>query len=134
MTAHISGAIFDLDGLLVDTESVYDRVIQMYAQKMAGAPLPDDVFRTMRARMFGRKPEDSAALLHDTLGLSQEVPASHYLEWRRPILDRVFPGTDLLPGASRLVDHLVKHNVPIAIATSSQRRMVELKLQRHPQV
>lgn len=134
MSKHVTAVAFDLDGLMVDTEKVYDRVIQAYAQKMTGQPIAEDTFQNMRARMFGRKPEDAARLLHETLKLDSSIPPEDYLEWRKPILDEEFPKVDLLPGAARLVQHLASSKVPIAIATSSQRWMIELKLQRHPEV
>ena len=36
-----------------------------------------------------------------------------------------------LPGAERLIRHLAKHNVPIAIATSSSYDSVQRKIENH---
>jgi len=41
--------------------------------------------------------------------------------------DALWPTVTLLPGALKLVHHLKKHNVPIAVATSSSRRNYDLK-------
>lgn len=41
--------------------------------------------------------------------------------------DALWPTVTLLPGVQRLVHHLKKHNVPMAIATSSRRRNYDLK-------
>ena len=48
--------------------------------------------------------------------------------------DSRFPHVKMLPGARRLLDHLASHNVPLAIATSSSRASLQLKLQKHGDV
>jgi pseudouridine-5'-monophosphatase len=40
---------------------------------------------------------------------------------------KVFPKVSLLPGVQKLLDHLKKHKVPMAIASSSKRTSFELK-------
>ena len=41
--------------------------------------------------------------------------------------DALWPTVTLLPGAHKLVHHLKKHNIPIAVATSSSRKNYDLK-------
>ena len=41
--------------------------------------------------------------------------------------DALWPTVTLLPGAQKLVHHLKKHNIPMAVATSSSRRNYDLK-------
>ena len=43
----------------------------------------------------------------------------------------MFKECDLMPGALRLLKHLKKHNIPMAIATSSHRRHFDLKTTKH---
>ena len=50
-----------------------------------------------------------------------------YLEQRARMQDALWPTVTLLPGALKLVNHLKKHNIPIAVATSSSRRSYDLK-------
>lgn len=51
----------------------------------------------------------------------------YYLQARRELQDQRWPSVQPLPGALKLVQHLHKHGVPIALATGSQRRNFELK-------
>jgi hypothetical protein len=46
--------------------------------------------------------------------------------------DELFLAVEPLPGAIKLVHHLKKHRIPMAIATSSQRRNFELKTKHLP--
>lgn len=128
---NIKAAIFDVDGLLLDTEGIFDRVIQQYAVQMTGRTMPEDAFREMRVKMYGRKKEDVAQLLHDTLRLGTKIAPDHYLEWRRHVLLPLLIEAELLPGAERLVKHLHDNGVPMAVATSSTREDYDLKTSRH---
>jgi pseudouridine-5'-monophosphatase len=47
------------------------------------------------------------------------------------MLDELFPETEPMPGAVRLSRHLYRHGIPMAVATSSDRRHFELKITRH---
>ncbi|KAG9120572.1 hypothetical protein FRC07_003882 [Ceratobasidium sp. 392] len=50
-----------------------------------------------------------------------------YIAQRRVTQDLAWPTVALLPGAHKLIAHLVEHKVPVALATGSQRRNFELK-------
>ena len=51
----------------------------------------------------------------------------HYLEQRRAGQDALWPTVQPLPGVLKLVQHLHRHKIPIAVATGSQRRNYEQK-------
>ena len=59
------------------------------------------------------------------------MKAEDFVEERERMLDRLFPETDLLPGVERLLTHLHRHGVPMAVATGSHRRHYDLKTTRH---
>lgn len=50
-----------------------------------------------------------------------------FLRERNRVQDTLWPTVPLLPGIRKLVHHLKKHNVPMAVATSSRRRNFEKK-------
>ncbi|KAL6422110.1 hypothetical protein ACFW04_010871 [Cataglyphis niger] len=47
-----------------------------------------------------------------------------------PIYREIFPQSNLMPGAERLLLHLKKNNVPLALATSSSKTSSDLKTQK----
>ncbi|NLV30037.1 MAG: HAD-IA family hydrolase [Acidobacteria bacterium] len=124
MIQRIEYVIFDNDGLLLDTEPFYTRAHGAVAARFG------KVFDwTVKSRMIGLRAEDSARVVIEGLGLPLSVP--EYLEARQGMLDELFPQTEPMPGAVRLSRHLHRHGIPMAVATSSDRRHFELKITRH---
>ncbi|KIK09805.1 hypothetical protein K443DRAFT_671129 [Laccaria amethystina LaAM-08-1] len=82
----------------------------------------------MKAGCMG-KPEKEAAL--HLLSFFPDIPLdmATYLSERNTLQDKLWPAVPLLPGVRKLVLHLKKHNIPIAIATGSRRRNFEMKTQ-----
>lgn len=129
-TERVVAAIWDLDGLMVDTESVFDEVFQDYAVARTGKRMPEAEFRAMRARMFGGKAIESARILHEALGLSD--PPEEHLRWREAYdLAALFrERAAVLPGVRTVLAALQRRGVPQALATSSSRDLLEAKLAR----
>nr|GAT46901.1 predicted protein [Mycena chlorophos] len=121
--AKIEYVLFDMDGLLLDTESIYTKVTNTIL-----APYGKEMTWEIKAGCMG-KPELPAAqhLIASFPDLPESFTAEAYLVERNRLQDTFWPSTTFLPGAKRLLFHLAKHNVPIAVATSSKRRNYELK-------
>lgn len=121
----ISHVLFDMDGLLLDTEIVYTDATQKIVGQFG------KVFDwSIKSNMIGRPSTESAQYLVDTLSLP--ISAEDYLQQRDVLMRKAFPSCQPLPGAKRLVEHLSAHEVPIAVATSSSRDLFEVKTQNHP--
>lgn len=123
MTA-IRCVLYDMDGLLLDTEGFYTEVTQRIVGRFGRT-----FDWSLKSRMIGRPAIESARLLVETL----DVPLApeEYLEERETLLEQLFPDSRALPGAERLTRHLHAHGVGQAVATSSSRRLFELKTSRH---
>ena len=120
----VTGVIYDMDGLLLDTESFYTRVSQTIAARYG------KVYDwSLKSRMMGQRAADSAKLFTESLNLP--ITPEEYLAVRTPMLEELFPQAEPMPGAFRLTQHLHHHAVPQAVATSSNRRHFELKSSRH---
>ncbi|KAL1942827.1 hypothetical protein VTO73DRAFT_5067 [Trametes versicolor] len=119
----IEYVIFDMDGLLIDSERVYTDVTNELL-----APYGKEMTWDIKAGLMG-KPERDAAL--HLLSFFPDLPPSftldYYLDARRTLQDQRWPSVQPLPGALKLVQHLAAHGVPIALATGSQRRNFEQK-------
>jgi len=80
------------------------------------------------------RPEREAAqhLLSNFPGIA--LTYEFYLSERNRRQDMLWPTVQLLPGVRKLVFHLHKHNIPIAVATSSRRRNYNMKTGHIPDV
>lgn len=113
--------VFDLDGLLVDSEDAWGvaerRVVEDY-----GKPWDEGV----RALLLGRGPQEAATVLAEFLGaddpreVSRRMLTAAVAEFQRGIAAR--------PGARELVEALRERGVPLGVATNSRRVIAELSL------
>jgi pseudouridine 5'-phosphatase len=116
----ITHVIFDMDGVLLDTEPIYHEVTEGILQRF-GKTFDFSV----RSRMMGRPALDSAKILIEATKIP--MTPSEYLETRDPLQNERFKTCKLLPGVLRLVQHLEQHRIPIAVATSSSRLPFQYK-------
>ena len=120
----VTHVIYDMDGLLLDTEPFYTEVTQAIVGRYG-----QTFDWTVKSRMIGKKASDSARILVDALQLP--ITPEDYLRERESMLATLFPAAQPLPGARRLTMHLARHSVPQAVASSSHRRDFELKITEH---
>ncbi|KAI5405070.1 DL-glycerol-3-phosphatase [Lathyrus oleraceus] len=122
----ITHVVFDMDGLLLDTEKFYTEV-----QEIILARYNKTFEWSLKAKMMGMKAIEAAKVFVEETGISDSLSAEQFLVEREEMLRSLFPTSELLPGVSRLLKHLHAKGVPIAVATGSHRRHFELKTQRH---
>ncbi|KAH7908741.1 HAD-like protein [Hygrophoropsis aurantiaca] len=140
----IEYVLFDMDGLLLATESVYTEVTNEIL-----APYGKTMTPSIKAGLMGKLEKDSVQHLFVSLSPSNQsrqfdklrlespnpgVPdltADGYLKAREPKQDERWPTVQLMPGARRLLTHLKQQGIPIALATASSRRNFGLKTKNH---
>lgn len=117
--------IFDLDGLMIDSEWIH-RAGWQAACMMRELVFPDAVF----LQICGVNPRDSEAIVLAALG--EEFPYWDIRAERNENVRQFMEqhGIDVKPGAVELVDFLARHEVPWALATSSESKDAEWKLER----
>ncbi len=120
----ITHVIYDMDGLLLDTEPLYTQVTEKIVARYGKT-----FDWSLKAQMIGKKSIDASRLLVKELELP--MSAEVYLEECENKLKELFPLTQPLPGAWEITAHLNKHGIAQAVGTSSCHDMFLLKTANH---
>ncbi|KAG0707111.1 HAD-like protein [Suillus ampliporus] len=121
MERKIEYVVFDMDGLLIDTERVYTEVTNDILGRY-GKIMTWDI----KAQLMGKLRLASATHLLSCFP-DIDITIDQYLTESEQKQDARWPTVQLLPGVQALIQHLVKHNVPIVVATASSRRNFDRK-------
>lgn len=117
------GVVFDMDGLLLDTERLYRIVFQELVREH-GHTLSDAGY----ARMVGHRVDTSKQVLAEELGPTAPVDAIFdqlNARYHARIAKAPVP---LRPGALELIRKLQQLGIPLALATSTYRDLTDAKL------
>lgn len=119
----LPGAIFDMDGLMFDTESIWQEGWKVLAKK------------------YGYEPDEGFS--RDISGTSGEImigvinryypkvdAEAFILEEREFVEERLKQEVPIKPGLFKLLDYLKEHEVRMAVASSSQVAMIRSNLRR----
>jgi len=121
--------LFDLDGLLLDTEPLHARAWSQAAAAF-GVMLSDVQLQGLR----GRRRLDCADQVRRWIEADGGPPLSSddLLAVRQPLADQLLAQAPAMPGADALVRRCEGLAIPMALATSSSRQAVALKSRPHP--
>lgn len=129
--AHPAACLFDLDGLLLDTEPLHARAWQEAASQF-GRPLSSGELQQLRGRRRLDCAEQVLGWIAEQSNDGKVPTAEQLLAVRQPIAERLLPAARPMPGAAELVRSCREQLIPMALATSSSRQAVELKAAPHP--
>jgi HAD superfamily hydrolase (TIGR01509 family) len=118
----VAAVVFDMDGVIADTEHVWDEVREQLAADWGGRNTPG----AQRAMMGMSSPEWSR-YMHDELGLPQS-PEEINEEVVLRMLGRYRSELPLVEGAIDAVRELAAR-MPLAVASSSNRPLIEAVLE-----
>jgi HAD superfamily hydrolase (TIGR01509 family) len=114
--------VFDMDGVLVDSEHVWDEIREGLALERGGRYGPE----AQRA-MMGMSSLEWSRYMHEELGV-RGTPAEINDEVVRRMLDRYRADLPLLPGALDAVRRLHDAGLDLALASSSNRPLIDAVL------
>lgn len=109
----VEAVVFDMDGLLLDTERVYKRVMQDLCKEW-GHEMSHEMF----AAFVGIPQTDNIPIYHRFFGADFDVEKYEGLMAERAQAEMA-KGIPLKHGARELVSGLSERGVPIAVATST---------------
>lgn len=120
----LRAVIYDLDGVLLDTEHFYTDATQEIVA-LFGKTFDWGV----KSNMIGRPSLESAQYLVETLQLP--ITAQEYLKRRRRRLEELFPSARPCVGAVRFTQAVRAQGIAQGVATSSERALFDLKVTNH---
>jgi HAD superfamily hydrolase (TIGR01509 family) len=118
-----AAVVFDLDGVVVDTEQLWDEVRAQLTADWGGTYMQE----AQRA-MMGMSSIEWSRYMHDALGLPQPPEAINDEVVRR-MLVRYREALPLIPGSVEAAQRLHAAGLILAVASSSNRPLIEAVLE-----
>lgn len=116
----ICGVIFDMDGVLLDTEKLYARFWQEAAIAL-GYPMTRE--QAVSLRSLNGKAAQAKLESYFGPGVSREEMRPKRIELMQAYTEQY--GVELMPGVREILTYLKQRGIATAIATSSPRERVE---------
>jgi HAD superfamily hydrolase (TIGR01509 family) len=114
--------VFDLDGVLVDSEHVWDAIREQLARERGGR-----WHEGAQRAMMGMSSPEWSHYMHDEIGLA-DAPEDINAEVVRRLEGRYRKALPLLDGAAEAVERLASR-WPLGLASSSNRPIIDLVLE-----
>jgi HAD superfamily hydrolase (TIGR01509 family) len=118
----IEAVVFDMDGVLIESEEVWDAVRAVYVRERGGRYDAE-----IQRAMMGMSSPEWSRYLHETAGVPQS-PEEINAEVVRRLLETYRTHLPLMPGAVDAVRRLAER-YPLAVASSSNRPVIDAVLE-----
>jgi HAD superfamily hydrolase (TIGR01509 family) len=118
----IDAVVFDMDGVLVQSEEVWDEVREAYVRERGGRYDAE-----IQRAMMGMSSTEWSRYLHETAGVPDE-PEAINAEVVRRMLASYSEHLPLIDGAVEAVRRLAKR-YPLGLASSSNRQLIDAALE-----
>ena len=121
----IKAVIFDMDGVLIDSEPKWFKVEEMLFKKYNVVGNPIDV----KSEIMSLSDVNTLKLLKKKFNIPAEIEEMQKFRWK-VLLELYEEELTLRKGAQKLLDYIKKNNIPCALATSSPPIIVDFVLKK----
>jgi HAD superfamily hydrolase (TIGR01509 family) len=126
----LQAAIFDMDGLMIDTEPIWDRTWVPVLADMGVTDVPRDSLQVMIDMSRGAGIDQMRRALDGQLGVGR-VSAEEFRRRQVACFNRLCEeGVPAKPGLGELLAFLRREGIRSAVASSSPRDMIDAQLRR----
>ncbi len=118
----IKAVVFDMDGLMFNTEDIYDLVGQAVLSKRG-----HQFTAELKHKMMGLRSHEALTTMIDHCGLNdsvEEIESESYELFGRLLPQQI----EMMPGLAELLGSLEQASIPMAVATSSAPQFADLAL------
>lgn len=139
---NVTHVIFDLDGLLVDSEMRFANAIAILLKRFGKIlwilNLDSNFCYSTGIPEYSQELQEKILGMEVARGIEEiirvtKIPISvaEFMVMEREIYMEEMLKVQLMPGVKRLVEHFSKHNIPMAIATGSTKESYEIKVKNY---
>lgn len=121
----MQGALFDLDGTLLDSMGVWKEIDIRFFEKR-GMIMPEDYVDAIKPMEFIEIAKYTIERFH-----LLETPQQLMEEWNDMAQEAYASWIELKPGAKAFLNHLYQRKIPMGIVTSSHENLFKAALKHH---
>ena len=125
MAVTLRGAVFDLDGTILDSSGIWRRIDEEFLGRR-GFAVPPDYYNAIAPLGFAGAAEYTISRFH-----LREKPEDILAEWQEMSEDAFAHRIGLKPGVAAYLQLLAEKHIPCAVATASHRSLYEPALKNN---